>query len=388
MPTKATPSVKVKSPRTRSASVTINALRFHQGDAAVYSFVLPGDQIAQIADLSRIKREGRGNTLVGFQRSEIQAHVRQITEYLDKGPGLFPNAVILAITPNVTFQAKRGPNPVSVEGVEAGRLTIPSRPEGEKVAWIVDGQQRSLALSNSKNGNLLVPVVAFESTSIETHREQFILVNRARPLKQRLIDELLPATDDALLPRDLAANKIPSELCNLLNTRSHSPFYKRIARTSFKPERNDVFIDSAIVRMIRDRINGTSGALLHLKGTAQRGADLTEMYRLLSAYWNAVAATFPQEWNLPPDKSRLTSAAGITVMGVMMDRICARVGFNHKSAQAVYETELKRIASQCAWTSGRWGDFDMPWNALEMTSKSAGRVVQLLGAAYVQASSS
>lgn len=379
---------KVAVARARTASMTLNALRFRQGEATVYSFVLPGDEISQIADMSRVKREGRSNTLVGFQRSEIQTHVRQIGEYLDKGPGLFPNAVILAITPSVTFQAKRGPkvDRVSVEGVEAGRLTIPGRPDGEKVAWIVDGQQRSLALSKSRNGGLLVPVVAFESQSIETHREQFILVNRARPLKQRLIDELLPATDDTLLPRDLAANRVPSELCNLLNSKPQSPFYKRIARTSLKPDRPDVFVDSAIVRMIRDRVNGTSGALLHLKASGERGPDLAEMYRLLSAYWGAVAETFPQAWNLPPEKSRLTSAVGITVMGVMMDRICARVGFSHKNPQAIYTTELKKIAGECAWHSGSWQGLGMPWNTLEMTSKSSTRVIQLLSAAYVRAS--
>jgi len=390
MATKPVSSAKGSGARQRATSLTLNALRFRQGDAKVYSFVLPGDRIAQIADMSRVKRDGSDNTLVGFQRAEIQTHVRQIAEYLDKGPGLFPNAVILAIAPSVTFQAKRGPkvDQVTVEGVEAGRLTLPVRPDGHKVAWIVDGQQRSLALSKSKNGHLLVPVVAFESASIETHREQFILVNRARPLKQRLIDELLPTTDDSLLPRDLAANKVPSELCNLLNLRPQSPFHDRIARTSLKPDRPDVFVDSVIVRMIRDRLNGTSGALLHLKasGSGSGGADLAEMYRLLSAYWSAVAATFPQAWNLPPEKSKLTSAAGITVMGVMMDRICARVGFSHKNAQAVYAAELKKIANDCAWTSGSWRGIDMPWNALEMTSKSANRVIQALSAAYVKAS--
>jgi DGQHR domain-containing protein len=381
-------ATKAAAPKTRPGSITLNALRFLQGEATVYSFVLPGDKISQIADMSRIKREGRANALVGFQRSEIQTHVRQIAEYLDKGPGLFPNAVILAMTPSVVFQAKRGTKVkrVSVEGVESGTLVIPARPDGEKVAWIVDGQQRSLALSKSKNGGLLVPVIAFESQSIETHREQFILVNRARPLKQRLIDELLPATDDTLLPRDLAANRIPSELCNLLNAKPGSPFHKRISRTSLKPDRADVFVDSAIVRMIRERVNGTSGALLHLKASGVRGPHLAEMYRLLNAYWSAVAETFPQAWNLPPEKSRLTSAVGITVMGVMMDRICARVGFSHKNPQAVYAAELRKIAGECAWHTGAWRSLGMPWNALEMTSKSAARVIQVLSAAYVGAS--
>jgi hypothetical protein len=137
--------------------------------------------------------------------------------------------------------------------------------------------------------------------------------------------------------------------------------------------------------MIRDRINGTSGALLHLRGDGRKPAELNEMYRLLTAYWAAVASTFPEAWKLPPEKSRLTTAAGITVMGVMMDRICARIGYGHKNPQAAYEAELTKIAKHCAWTSGEWPGLGMPWNALEMTSRSSSRVMQSLGAAYVRA---
>lgn len=376
------------SERGRASSLVTNALEFKQGDAKVYSFALPGAQLTQIADLSRLKRVGKKRELQGFQRAEIQRHVREITEYLDRGPSLFPNAVILALSPEVAFAKKRGTKTakVNVPGVEAGVLSIPIRSESEKVAWIVDGQQRSLALSRSKNGALLVPVVAFESASIETHRQQFILVNRAKGLSQRLVHELLPETDDALLPRDLAAAKIPSELCNLLNRNSKSPFHGRISRASDKVDKTSI-IDSAVVRMIRDRINGTSGALLHLKGDGRSTGDIREMYRLLEAYWSAVAATFPDAWALPPDKSRLTSAAGITIMGVMMDRICARAGYRHTNLQSTFRGELSTIAEQCAWTSGTWPRIAMPWNALEKTPKSMARIIQHLGAAYVKARS-
>jgi len=378
--------VATKARPTRTSSLVMNALLFKQGDAKVFSFVMPGAQLTQIADLSRIKRDEKKHKLLGFQRAEIQKHVREITEYLDRGPALFPNAVILALSPEVAFTRKRGTKTanLNVGGVEAGTLSIPVRPEGEKVAWVVDGQQRSLALGRSKNGSILVPVVAFESSSIETHRQQFILVNRAKGLSQRLVNELLPETDDALLPRDLVASRVPSELCNLLNVTSKSPFLHRISRISEKADKNAI-IDSAVTRMIRDRLNGTSGALLHLKGNSRESANVREMYRLLAAYWSAVAATFPDAWALPPDKSRLTSAAGISVMGVMMDRICARVGYRNGDIDQVFRKELSSIAGQCAWTSGRWPEIDMEWNALESTSKSTARVVQHLGAAYVRA---
>ena len=380
------PEKKTTTPRaTRPKVVTTNALKFKQGSGTIYSFALPGGMLTEVADISRIKRTDN-KKLEGFQRPEIQRHVKEITEYLDKGPGLFPNAVILALSSKVAFSKKRGSKieDLSVTGVEAGKLSIPILPEGEKGAWIVDGQQRSLALSRSQNSDLLVPVIAFESTSIETHREQFILVNRAKQLSQRWINELLPQTDDTLLPKDLAANRVPSSLCALLDARTTSPFHNRVARKSERATRPDVIVDSAVTTMIRDRINGTSGALLHLRSDGRKPPNLNEMYRLLTAYWSAIAKVFPEAWNLPPDKSRLTAAVGISVMGVMMDRISARVGYGHKDMHAVYVTELRKIAKHCAWTSGTWSEIGMPWDALESTSRSSGRVVQFLGALYVR----
>jgi hypothetical protein len=59
--------------------------------------------------------------------------------------------------------------------------------------------------------------VAFVSDDLSIQREQFILVNKARPLPTRLINELLPVTSSVLLPRSLLEKKIPSELMKLLN---------------------------------------------------------------------------------------------------------------------------------------------------------------------------
>src|SRR6202012_5755232 len=137
---------------------------------------------------SRIARD-ENDTLKGFQRKEIQNHVKSIAEYLDQGNVLFPNAIILALSPEVEFKQSRGPTPEGIaEVAQIGTLSIPIRDEGNRVAWIVDGQQRSLALSRTTNTDSAVPVVAFISGDVETQREQFILVNKARPLPVRLIN--------------------------------------------------------------------------------------------------------------------------------------------------------------------------------------------------------
>ena len=216
---------------TDADQIVVRALKTQQGDGVdVYAFFLYGSDITRIADISRIARDEA--ELKGFQRKEIRVHVNAIVEFLDSGPVLFPNAIILALSPEVEFKHARGTRPEGmIDVADSGTLTIPVRPEGRRAAWIVDGQQRSLALARAKNSRIPVPVVGFVSADLETQREQFILVNKAKPLPTRLINELLPEVS-ALLPRDLAARKLPSELCNLLNRDPRSPFHKLIRRES------------------------------------------------------------------------------------------------------------------------------------------------------------
>ena len=198
--------------------LVVRAVKARQGEGTdVFAFFLYGSDLTRIADISRIARDD--GEVKGFQRKEIRAHVNAIVEFLDSGPVLFPNAMILALSPEVEFKNARGSRPEGMTDVaDVGTLSIPVRPEGQRAAWIVDGQQRSLALARAKNNKIAVPVVGFVSPDLETQREQFILVNKAKPLPTRLINELLPEVS-ALLPRDLAARKLPSELCNALNQR-------------------------------------------------------------------------------------------------------------------------------------------------------------------------
>lgn len=272
----------------------MRALRTFQGNKIeVFSFFIYGSDITRIADITRIYRD-EGDELKGFQRSEIKSHVKSIVDYLNTPDSLFPNAIILALGKDVEFRQSRGPNPENlVEVAQSGNLTIPVLPEGRRIAWIVDGQQRSLALAKAKNSRIPVPVVAFISPNIDIQREQFILVNKAKPLPTRLINELLPEVD-ALLPRDLAIRKIPSELCNLLNLDSKSPFYKLIRRESTSQNEQGLVVDTAIIECIKRNLRPPMGALSQYKGSINSDPDA--MYKTLLMYWSAVRDTFPDAW--------------------------------------------------------------------------------------------
>lgn len=346
--------------------IVVRALRTFQGNQIeVFAFFIFGSDITRIADITRISRD-EGDELKGFQRSEIKSHVKSIVDYLNTPDSLFPNAIILALGKDVEFRQSRGPNPENlVEVAQSGNLTIPVFPEGRRIAWIVDGQQRSLALAQAKNSRIPVPVIAFISPNIDTQREQFILVNKAKPLPTRLINELLPEVD-ALLPRDLATRKIPSELCNLLNLDQKSPFYKLIRRESTSQNEQGVVVDTAIIDSIKRNLRPPMGALSQYKGSINSDPDA--MYKTLLMYWSAVRDTFPDAWGKPPTESRLMHSAGIKAMGALMDQIMLRAD-SSSNPDLEIRSSLSRLTPLCRWTEGVWEGLNWRWNEIQSTTK-------------------
>ena len=88
-------------------------------------FFVAGADLLKIAEISRVHRDGEGS-LQGFQRKGIKSHVQAITEFLDRGPVLFPNAIILAISPRARFTQTRGEKPDGdVRSCQAGDVADP-----------------------------------------------------------------------------------------------------------------------------------------------------------------------------------------------------------------------------------------------------------------------
>lgn len=355
--------------RKKSADPTLalRALRTQQADnVAVYAFFVPGADLLKFAEISRVHRDDEGG-LQGFQRKEIRNHIQSIVEFLDQGPVLFPNAIILAISPKAHFTCSRGGRPEGdVRASVSGTLRIPIPADGTKAAWIVDGQQRSLALSQAQNRSFPVPVVAFVSEDLSVHREQFILVNKARPLPPRLINELLPEVG-SILPRDLAPRRIPSKLVNLLHLSPDSPFRGSLRRVS-EENPSAVIMDTALLRVIKNSISHPLGALAPFKATEVQPASLEAMYSVLVAFWGAVREVFPNAWGLPATESRLMHSVGIEAMGWLMDRIMSRTPAGVDPADHAREA-LLRIAPHCHWTSGRWPDLGREWNDLQNVTR-------------------
>jgi len=346
-------------------AIGVRAIRTSQGNnVAVYSFFLFGSDVARVADISRVHRDE--GELKGFQRREVRDHVKSITEFLDSGQVLFPNAITLALSPEVEFVASRGPKPAGLcEVGAAGTLSLPLRPEGDRAAWIVDGQQRALALAKATKAQIPVPIVGFVSDDLQVHREQFILVNKVKPLPPRLINELLPEVS-TVLPRDLAANKVPSELVNLLNRDPRSPFHNLIRRASDAADAPCVVNDSALIEALKRNLRSPMGALSQYRRNGE-GPNGEAMVAALCLYWGAVRDTFPEAWGLSPNQSRLMHSAGIRAMGDLMDPIMVRAD-SAASPEAEVRRSLARLRPHCFWTDGVWPDLGWAWNDIQSTS--------------------
>src|SRR5690242_15286016 len=163
--------------------IRLNALRVAlRKDIPIYVFGISGRFIHQIATVSYAERSKEG-ALTGYQRPAVRRHIKEILAYLSDVNPLLPNAIVIAFDDRVRFYPLKG-----VQRSEWGtfgylEIPLPRNAAEKKVGWIVDGQQRATALAElDARKHFPVVVVGFQSSSQELQREQFLLVNKTKPL--------------------------------------------------------------------------------------------------------------------------------------------------------------------------------------------------------------
>jgi DGQHR domain-containing protein len=332
-------------------------------------FAVSPDELSAIADISRAARDD-GGELIGYQRPEVKKHVQNIVDYLNSNGGdvLFPNAIILSLASTVRFIAVRGPRVDRAELGDAGTLEITVPRAGEtKPAWIVDGQQRALALLRAKRRDLAIPVSAFVADELDVQREQFLRVNSSKPLPRGLLSELLPQVTTTL-PASLASRRVPSALCEMLNRDVDSPFRGLIRRstTSGAESRNAVVSDTSLIQVLQESFATPSGCLFAYRNLATGETDFEGVRRLLIVYWTAVRAAFPEAWGLAPQSSRLMHSVGLRAMGRLMDRVMGSVNIDDPGIQKHVSADVARLRPHCHWTTGNWAELGgLAWNELQ-----------------------
>lgn len=379
---------KFASPKSRHSQrrqhLERRATRLAQNKSMpLYQFAVTSDELAKIADISRLTRDETGK-LLGYQRPEVRKHVAEITEYLNSATPLFPHPLIIAFSSQVTFTSSRGTR--VNDGVStAGTISIPvvaaDRP---KPGWLVDGQQRALALARSNRRDFPVPVCAFITDDVEVQREQFVRINNSRPLRQGIISELLAEVSIPISAKT-SPRKLPSELINLFNFRENSPFQGLIRRESLTKEakRRAVVSDTAFERVLRDNL-GPSGCLFGFRNVSTGETDVDRIWNLLLTYWTSVKKVFPDAWGKPPTESRLMHSAGLISMGKLMDRVVGHLSAVDALRVSHVERELKLVAPVCRWTSGSWTELGgLKWNELQNVPRHVSSLSNLLVRTYL-----
>jgi DGQHR domain-containing protein len=370
--------------RTEPDAIRRHAIRIEQHPKhPLYLFTLTASELLRIADVSRVSRDS-GGALLGYQRPEVKQHVRNITEYLDGEQVLFPNSIILALSSDAIFKKVKGPK-IDPAMAKAGTLRIPLPKTGQpKPAWIVDGQQRALALSRCKRQDFTIPINAFVADEVELQRDQFLLVNNTKPLPHGLITELLPETS-TLLPSNLAVRKAPAALCDLLNRDPNSPFKGLIRRASQDTavRISAVVTDTSVVKMLQGSLSSPSGCLFPYRNIASGETDFRTVRKLLLLYWTAVRDVFPEAWGKPPARSRLMHGAGICAMGRLMDKVMGSIDIHGARAPQLVRAELARIKPLCHWTDGHWEEIGLAWNEVQNTPQHLRLLSSVLLRAYL-----
>jgi DGQHR domain-containing protein len=313
------------------------ALELKQGESKkVYCFAVNGKDVHHFAAISRIAQSSEGK-IIGYQRPEIQQHIKEIKEYIDSSEAMIPNAVVLSFDSGFEFIPDS-------KGSSFGRVRIDIPNDGTKPGFIVDGQQRLGAIRDCNRESFEIFATAFKTVDVDEQREQFVLVNNVKPLQKSLIYELIPDIKGKM-PARLQQKKIPSHLTMCLDGDTGSPFYGLIKR----PTNPTGFItDTVVQRMIEYSIR--DGALRYCANLEQ--FDFEMALTILKKYWIDVKEVFPEAWAKNPRISRLSHGVGIISLGSIMDLI-------HQQGQELRTKEILRgISEHCAWVEGKSWDIN------------------------------
>jgi DGQHR domain-containing protein len=366
----------------KNESLRLPAIEIQQTPTTkIYTCVVDGKELHKVASVSRVKRDEDG--LKGYQRPEVMSHIDQIRRYIESKNPIIPNSLVVAFDSRVSFIPY---NEVEYGATRHGWLDIPletNRPAHEMPGWIVDGQQRAAAIREARVDFFPMVMTAFITDDASVQREQFILVNSTKPLPKSLIYELLPSTK-AKLPLGLQRRRFPATLLEYLNFKESSPLYGRIS-TPTTP--GGYIKDNSILKMLENSL--TDGALYFFRDPNSGEGNLEPMLELLVSFWRAVAEVFPEEFDLPPRRSRLTHGAGITAMGFMMDAITdyQRLEGAFPPTQDDFARSLRVLAPHCHWTSGYW-EFEpgtrRKWNEIQNLSRDIHALANYLLKVYQQ----
>lgn len=348
-------------------AIRVNALRVKQrAEVPIYVFGIDGKLIQNLASVSHAQRTKSG-VLTGYQRGPSAKHIREILDYLSTADAILPNAIVISFTSKVQFEPLSN-TPFSEWGT-FGHLTIPIPSNGSesRVGWIVDGQQRVTALSKlDSTKHFPVVVVGFVSDSDALQRDQFVLVNKTKPLPRNLLNEIIPEMA-ASLPKSMQRQQLATKIVLLLRFDEKSPFSGRIRGLGVDSESANIS-QNALTELVQNSMK-KKGVLFYKYDSTAKKASYERMAQTINVFFEGVRRTWSDAWEGNPASSRLVHGVGIVALGHLMDRIMNDIDVNSPKAASMVQNRLSALSGRCAWTTGRWPTLGRAWNELQNTSQ-------------------
>ncbi|MDN3716555.1 DGQHR domain-containing protein DpdB [Vibrio breoganii] len=333
-------------------------------------------EIESICTISRIFRDDN-NLLNGYQRSEIKNHVDNIANYISSNDSIVPNSIIIGLKSSVRVRQMEG------------NLSELSFPNDNQVGVLVDGQQRVAALKLSGKEDYYFSVTVFINDCTNFERQQFLLINSAKPLSRSLIYELLPHASGEF-SEELMKKKQPSMITQILNFDKQSPLYGLIKLTT---NPSGIIADNSLMKLIDNSLR--EGALYEYRNKNNgliEDVNRVDAVALLYSYFRSVKEVFDDDWGKKPKYSRLFHGVGIISLGQLFDEIYYSYKAN-KVSENFFEysvSKLFMIKPYCHWSSGSWffgNDIDgepitRKWNQLQNLSQDISMVTKYLLKVY------
>ncbi|WP_449632386.1 DGQHR domain-containing protein [Rahnella aceris] len=298
------------------------------------------------SDVRRMEKEQSDEgfeTYLGIQRELNSSRVKKINEYIKSVDATFPNSIIVAI--DNKFISLSNDNIC---------INFSNRDKG-KVAKILDGQHRLAGFENTdfcfisqsnEKVDFEVLVTIFVEADLHTQSQVFTMVNQNQTkVNKSLVYDL----ESLALARN--PSKTAHQIAVLLNSKSDSPFYKRIKRLGVKTPgvtteliTQAAFVDNLVKWTIskhpsldRDILLGRKKNFIGIKNNKLPDNDESSFRKLpfrksfinendsviamnLYNFFSAVEKKWPESWGVKNKKSVLNKTVGfIALIRVLRD---------------------------------------------------------------------
>jgi DGQHR domain-containing protein len=359
----------------RRLKITGLEARLPGGNQSLFQWTGDGRIVRSIARVSRLNAISG----TGAQRKEIHSHVNRIAEGIRQGAQV-PNSLLLVfIKEFVAFQDTAGegeevpdsyirikplsdflsstipgsPSDQSVQQVRVVEIDIPYRKaafDEEKVALLVDGQQRTAGLSLVPVDN--VPQFDFPVNAVLASEDEakqiFTLANQTVKIATDFERALVASMGDA--PPYLRTDRVPAQACHALAlTDTASPFYGIVKYPGVKSEKSHVVAYNTLFLIAHEFCFKTN--LLDEEGRQ----DPQKVAQVLKQAFNVVRETWPDAWAKKPGESRLMHGAGLrsvaSLIFEILDRLeSARKDLGSKEAWNDLKQQMALLKERVVWT--------------------------------------